>query len=404
MDILFLTMAQMLDINDNGIYTDLMRKFAKEGHNIYIATPLQRRTKLNTHVRSNNNVHILGIKTLNVTKTNAIEQGIGQILLEFQFISAINKYWHSVHFDLILYSTPPITFSNVIKNLRKRNPSAITYLLLKDIFPQNAVDIGMLSKTGIKGILYSFFRKKEKELYHISDFIGCMSPANVQYVLKCNPEINPQRVEIAPNSCDCIDTTIVEKNDIREKFNLPTNKIILIYGGNLGKPQGIPFLLECLKANANHKKCHFVVIGSGTEYNSIDAWMKSENPSSVSLFQSLPKKEYNELANACDVGLIFLDYRFTIPNYPSRLLSYLTNYKPIIAVTDVNCDLGYIAEKNGYGYWAPSNSVAKFNKALDQIIKSDLDVMGKQGYQFYLDNYTIQHTYDAIIKHFNKHV
>ena len=93
MDILFLTMAQMLDINDNGIYTDLMRKFAKEGHNIYIATPLQLRTKLNTHVRSNNNVHILGIKTLNVTKTNAIEQGIGQILLEFQFISAIFCYF-----------------------------------------------------------------------------------------------------------------------------------------------------------------------------------------------------------------------------------------------------------------------------------------------------------------------
>mgnify|MGYP003301257036 FL=1 len=115
MNILFLTMVQMLDINNNGIYTDLMRKFAKEGHNVYIATPVQRRTKLSTHLRNENNVHILGIKTLNVTKTNAIEQGIGQILLESQFKSAISKHWGGISFDLILYSTPPITFTNVIK-------------------------------------------------------------------------------------------------------------------------------------------------------------------------------------------------------------------------------------------------------------------------------------------------
>ena len=400
MNILFLTMAQMLDINNYGIYTDLMRKFANEGHNVHIATSLQRRTRLNTHIINTNNVHILGIKTLNVTKTNTIEQGVGQILLEYQFINAIKKYWVNTHFDLILYSTPPITFTNVIKYLKQKNPTAVTYLLLKDIFPQNAIDLGMLTESGIKGILYSFFRRKEKELYRISNHIGCMSPANVQYVLKHNPEVNPQQVEIAPNSCDCITTTIVNKDDIRNKFKLPTNKTILIYGGNLGKPQSIPILLDCLKANANHEKCHFVVIGNGTEYNRIDTWVNAEKPSSVSLFQSLSKQEYNELAIACDVGLIFLDYRFNIPNYPSRLLSYLTNNKPILAATDVNCDLGYIAEKNGYGYWVPSNSVSEFNKALEQIINSDLDAMGKKGYQFYLDNYTIQHTYNAIMKHF----
>lgn len=401
MNILFLTMAQMLDINSNGIYTDLMRKFSEEGHEIYIASPLQRRVKLNTHIRNNANVHILGIKTLNVTKTNVIEQGIGQILLEHQFKYAINKYWNTVHFDLILYSTPPITFTNVIKHLKKQNHGVTTYLLLKDIFPQNAIDIGLLTKKGVKGLLYQYFRNKEKELYRISDFIGCMSPANVEYLLKHNPSISTQRVEIAPNSCDCIvNTDKTDKKSIRKKFNLPLNKIILIYGGNLGKPQGIPFLLECLKANSNHDKCHLVVIGSGTEYDKLETWIKSSNSSSVSLFNSLPKKEYDELANACDVGLIFLDYRFTIPNYPSRLLSYLTNKKPIIAATDVNCDLGYIAEQNKYGYWCPSNSVAEFNQCLEKIIASDLDIMGENGYQFYSNNYTIQHTYDAIIKHF----
>ncbi|MBR5444186.1 MAG: glycosyltransferase family 4 protein [Paludibacteraceae bacterium] len=399
MNVLFLTMAQMLDINNYGIYTDLMRKFTNQGHNVHIATPLQRRTKLDTHIIDNDNVHILGIKTLNVTKTNAIEQGVGQILLEYQFINAIKKYWNNTHFDLILYSTPPITFTNVIKHLKQKYPTAVTYLLLKDIFPQNALDLGMLTKKGIKGLLYSFFRKKEKELYRISDHIGCMSPANTKYVLEHNPQIPHNKVEIAPNSCDLIPLCEYNRNDILQQYGLPTDKIILIYGGNLGKPQGIPFLIECLKANANHPKCHFVIIGNGTEYNKIKTWTQQANPSSVSLFASLPKEEYNQLASACDVGLIFLDYRFTIPNYPSRLLSYLTQRKPIIAATDKNCDLGYIAEANGFGFWCPSNSVAELNKALEKIINNDLDAMGKQGYQFYLNNYTIQHTYDAIIRH-----
>jgi hypothetical protein len=407
MNVLFLTMAQMLDINNFGIYTDLMRKFAKEGHNVYIATPLQRRTKLNTRIIDNDNVHILGIKTLNVTKTNAIEQGIGQILLEYQFIKNIKKYWSSINIDLILYSTPPITFTNVIQFLKHTNPNAITYLLLKDIFPQNAIDLGMLKKSGFKGILYRFFLRKEKELYHISDHIGCMSPANIKYILDHNPQISAERVEIAPNSCDVISNQNYNKIEVRKKFGLPCNKTIMIYGGNLGKPQGIPFLIECLKSNANHPNCHFVIIGNGTEYNKLDTWITQAKPTSVSLFESLPKEEYNQLASACDIGLIFLDYRFTIPNFPSRLLSYITQSKPIIAVTDNNCDMGHIAEKNQFGLWCPSNSVETFDNVINKIIKCDIQEMGQKAFEFYQNNYTIQHTYDAILNHFksySKHV
>jgi glycosyltransferase involved in cell wall biosynthesis len=100
-----------------------------------------------------------------------------------------------------------------------------------------------------------------------------------------------------------------------------------------------------------------------------------------------------------DVGLIFLDYRFTIPNYPSRLLSYLTEQKPIIAVTDPVCDTGMLAEENGYGYWCPSNSVEKFVETIDRMLQSDMNQMGENGYKFYLNNYTTKHTYNTIVKH-----
>ena len=141
-----------------------MRKFRDEGHEVYIIYPNESRTGRPTSIEVRNGVHCLGVRTLNVTKTSIIEKGIGQLLLEDLFMKAMNRYFSDVRFDLILYSTPPITFNNVIKEAKKRNPQAMTYLMLKDIFPQNAVDLGMMTKTGIKGMLYRMFRRKEKEL------------------------------------------------------------------------------------------------------------------------------------------------------------------------------------------------------------------------------------------------
>ena len=404
MHIIFLTMSNLAEVDSHGIYSDLMRKFRDEGHQVYVVSPRERRTGEKTRLYESSGVHILGVRTLNLQKTNVLEKGIGQVLVEMQFKKAIKKHLGNIKTDLILYSTPPITFPKVIEYLKSANPSAKTYLLLKDIFPQNAVDLGMMSTTGLKGMLYEFFRKKEKRLYALSNHIGCMSPANVKYLLAHNPEITPDRVEVAPNSLELIVESLESKDpkeEIMHKYGLPLDKPVFIYGGNLGKPQGIPFLIQCLDANANREDCHFVVVGDGTEYAKLESWHKTKQPKSVSVFRRLPKEDYDQLVRGCDVGLIFLDYRFTIPNYPSRLLSYLVEKKPIIAATDPNCDTGSIAEANGYGYWCPSNDVNAFTKCVDRMLASDIKQMGEAGYQFLLNNYTVEHTYNAIMKHFN---
>jgi len=394
----------MHGVENRGIYADLMRKFRNEGHRLYIVAPRERRTGEQTSLQEVDGVQVLGVRTLNLQKTNVIEKGAGQVLVESQFKSAIKKYLAGVKIDLILYSTPPITLMGAVKYLKKLNPQARTYLLLKDIFPQNAVDIGMMSKTGVKGLLYKHFRKQEKQLYKVSDFIGCMSPANVEYILKHNPEVQRDRIEVAPNSYEQQDPVVLtqkERETIRQKYNLPTDRPVLVYGGNLGKPQGIPFLIKCLDANSNREDCHFLVVGNGTEFGRMESWYNETKPKNVSLYARLPKEDYDQLVRACDVGLIFLDYRFTIPNYPSRLLPYLMEKKPIIAATDPNCDTGSIAEQNGYGYWCPSNDVTAFTEAVDKMLQSDLKQMGENGNQFFLNNYTVEHTYNKIIKHFN---
>lgn len=407
MNILFLTMSSGLkNIETSGIYTDLIRKFRDEGHEVYVVYPRERRLRLPTEVKHEGRVHLLGVKTLNVTKTNLIEKGIGQVILERQFKLGLEKYFGNVKFDIILYSTPPITFTKVIRYVKKRNPKTMSYLLLKDIFPQNAVDLGILTKDGLKGFLYRSFRKKEKELYRISDYIGCMSPANVKYVIEHNPEIDPAVVEIAPNSYDIPSLVPSDYNEaadnIRQRYGLPTDKPIFIYGGNMGKPQGISFLIRCLETVKDRIDSYFVIVGDGTEYSKLETFMREWKPSAVSLFRYLPKEDYDRLAKACDVGLIFLDYRFTIPNYPSRLLPYLMERKPIIAVTDPHCDMGELAEENGYGFYCSSNSVEAFVKVIDKMLASDIRQMGENGYRFFLNNYTTEHTYKAIMKHIVK--
>lgn len=403
MNIIFLTMSRVWNLNTHSIYADLLRRFRDEGHRLYIVYPRERFQGLPTKLDECDGLGALGVRTLNLQKTSIIEKGLGQVLVESQYKKAIKEHLGDVKFDLILYSTPPITFPNVIAYLKKENPQAKSYLLLKDIFPQNAVDIGMMSKSGLKGLLYKFFRNKEKDLYAVSDYIGCMSPANMEFVLKHNPEVSADRVEVAPNSVELSDNLNPNDNQkvetIREKYDLPVDKPIFIYGGNLGKPQGIPFLIECLNANANREDCFFLIIGTGTEMPRLMSWYNVKKPKSVKVMNGLPKAEYDELVSTCDVGLIFLDHRFTIPNYPSRLLSYLENKMPVLCATDPNTDMGKIAEENGYGMWCESNSVDAFTAILDQMLKSDRKTMGEKGYRFLKENYLVEHTYNAIVSH-----
>lgn len=426
MDVLFLTMSCITNVEQRDIYPDLMKYFRDKGHNVYIMTPRERRLGVKTNIVYENGVHIIGVRTLNIQKCSIIEKGLGQILIESQFKRAIKRLIPEKEFNLILYSTPPITFPNVIKYIKRKSPSAKSYLLLKDIFPQNAVDIGMLNSDGLKingprfiidwakYLMYRYFRKKEKVLYKISDFIGCMSPANVEYLLAHNSEIEASCVEVAPNSLELRDDSLESsesfetqrKNErvyIRKKFELPTNRPIFIYGGNLGKPQGIDYLIRCLDAVKQRLDCFFVVVGSGTEKNKLDDWYEqqdNDNNLAVKVMSFLPKEDYDMLVKYCDVGLIFLDYRFTIPNYPSRLLSYLEAKMPVICATDVNTDIGRIAEENGYGYWCESVKPSDFTALVDKMLASDRKAMGEKGYQFLKDNYLVEHTYNTIMKHF----
>ncbi len=396
--IIFLSLIRIDNLNDRGIYQDLLREFVNYGYDVTIICPVERRTKLRTRLIRSSNLTILQVKTLNIQKCNIFEKGLSTISLNFLLKNAINNYLHNVNFDLILYTTPPITIVNLITWLKRKN-DAKTYLLLKDIFPQNAVDLGYFKKGGI---LNKYFSKIERKLYEISDKIGCMSPANVEYVNEHFPVFS-HKLEVNPNCVDLKRIPIIKKSkdQIRSKWKIPQEAIVFLYGANLGKPQGAEILLQLINHSfLNDKDAYFLIVGDGTDFDKLNNWFNVNKPKNAQLISKLPKSDFDVLTSSSDVGLILLKNEFTIPNFPSRLLSYLENKLPVFAITDSVSDIGKIAENNSFGKWVQYGDISGIINGIDFFIQNPTirTKFGKNGFDYLKKNYNSEICFDMINK------
>lgn len=225
----------------------------------------------------------------------------------------------------------------------------------------------------------------------------------MDYILRHNSYIERDKVEIFPNAIKPIDRIEKREKDIAvlNKYNIPEDATLFVYGGNLGKPQGIDFLLKVIDNFHKVKRAHLLIVGSGTEYDRIKNHIQTKRPEQVSIFSRLPKDEYDKLIGSADVGLIFLDKRFTIPNFPSRLTSYMENSLPVLAATDKNTDLKDVLKESESGFWCESTDVDIFISYAQKLSEnSELrEKMGLNGRQYLEENYDITKTIDILLKH-----
>lgn len=397
MKILFLSLTAMEDMESQSIYLDLLKTFRNHGDEVYAVSPREKRTGLPTEYIEADGMHFLRVKIGNIQKTGLIEKGIATLTVNRKFLSAISFYLSNVDFDLIIYTTPPTTIYKTVEKV-KRKTGAKAYLLLKDIFPQNAVDLGLLSNTGAKGILTRYFKHTEKRTYNVSDWIGCMSEANKNYLLKHEPQIDPDTVEVNPNSLTPRTIDISDSATLREKYGIDPQTKLFVYGGNLGRPQCIDFLIELLRLNETDPAGYFIIAGQGTDRPKLESFFEIARPQRSLLLPNLPRSDFDRLLKCCDAGLILLDPRFTIPNFPSRMLSYMQADLPIIAVTDLACDMGDIAEINNFGIKLRSDAPDATLAACQALQIEELRRMGQKAKQFFLENYTTETTYNLIKK------
>lgn len=399
MNILYMTLDDFDTLNQQGINTDLIREFVKHGHHMYVISPTERRNGIRTRLIRTDGAVILKLRTGNIQKTNLVEKGLSTAAAGAVFQYAVRRYFYGIRFDLVIYLTPPVTFLKAAAYVKKRD-GARTYLLLKDIFPQNALDIGILQKHGIRGLIYRYFRSKEQKLYAVSDTIGCMSRANVRYVLRHNPGIPEDKPEVCPNAIAPLKIllTDTERKALRAEYGIAPHSTVFVYGGNLGRPQNIPFVIRCLHACRHLENVFFLIVGNGTEYPLLERYVTCRRPANVKLLQWIPGKEYHRLLGACDVGLLFLDERFTIPNVPSRLLGYMQAAIPVLACTDTCTDVGKIITEGGFGWWCPGNHVERFREAVKEAAAcgEGMKAMGEAGLRYLEKNYNVSKAYQII--------
>ena len=281
-------------------------------------------------------------------------------------------------YDLILYETPPLAVYKTVQYAKKKF-GASSFLMLKDIFPQNGADLGLYKKNSL---IFQYFRRQEQALYRVSDKIGCMSEANMEYIQKHNPEISG-KVVFFPNTKAVSKVPAIPKASVREKFHLPADKTIFVFGGNIGLPQSPDDLVACAKIICGMENAFFLAVGRGTHTEYVRRALK--NADNFMVLNELKRCEYEELLSACDVGLIFLDRRFTVPNFPSRILSYMNFSLAVFACTDKVSDINKFIAAAGCGFWCEAGRPAQFEQLARELCKNSKmrEEMGRKGYLYF---------------------
>ena len=377
-----------------NLYTDLIHEFHQNGHDVLVLAPAE--NSKDTGLRLEGGVSVLRVATLPLFNVGTLKKGLANLLLSWQYKKALKKNKITLDFDLILMPTPPITLTPTAKWVKNKSGAKL-YLILRDIFPQNAVDLKMMDGNGA---IHTFFRKKEKELYNVADYMGCMSPANINYIKKHNTDVAPSKLHLLPNWENLPNYKEGKSSEaLLNKYKLK-DKFIVIFGGNIGKPQKMENIILLAKECQDFSEIVFFIIGTGTEKQKLTNLVQEEKLANVILEDKIPKTDYNDLLRLSDVGLISLSEDFTIPNFPSKVLSYFGNKKPVLASVDLNTDFGTILEEVKAGYWAAAGDTKDLKKKL-LLIYHDASLraqMGENGYAYMKENLLPDKAYKTIIE------
>ena len=395
MKIIFLAIAYQDTAISYSLYNDLMIELNKT-HEVLVVAPVYTKGKVGIQIESG--VKVIRVQTLPLFNVNKFYKGIANLLLPYQYRKALSQNNILMDFDLVIMPTPPISLINLAIDLKKKSRAQL-YLILRDIFPQNAIDLDIMSK---KSFVYRQFRKQEKKCYRFSDQIGCMSPANISYILKHNPEVDAEKLHLLPNWSSLPDSyqEEIDEKEIREKYNLG-NKKVLLYGGNLGKPQKVENIIELARICTDITSAIFFIVGDGTERKKVEDLIAAYQLDNVKLIKKLPKYEYVKIVKMAYLGLISLNEKFTIPNFPSKVLAYMAAKKPVLASLDENTDFGDILEASGVGFWGKAGNPEGLKKLLLQMISNPerCKEMGEKGYQYMAANLLPEHAAHTIISH-----
>jgi glycosyltransferase involved in cell wall biosynthesis len=375
-----------------NMYTAMVDMFYKNNHSITVVAPRSNLKK--SAITTEKGIEILRVKTYPIKNVSNIRKGIANLLLPYQYQKEINKFYKDRKFDLIIIPTPPITLGSLAVKLKKKH-NAQVYLILRDIFPQNAVDLGFMKKDSF---IHKLFKSKETELYETADRIGCMSQANINFIKK-NHSVPLQKLHVLKNWQYLNADEHIDTDTIRKKYDL-INKFVVVFGGNMGKPQQLENVIELANRCKENTEITFILLGEGVMMEKIKTEVKTKDLKNIRIHGSIPKLEYQSLISASDVGLISLHSDFTIPNIPSKALDYWNIGMPILASLDRATDFGKVLDETQTGLWSFSGEHTKFYENFKKLHENKQlrSTMSENGRLYFKEQLTPETAYATIIE------
>lgn len=369
---------------------ELALELYKKGHEVLVLTPNS------AQERSLKFQNIDGITVLyfrsGVTKNcSKFKRTINETLLPYNAYKCTKKFFKKNRCDGIIYYSPTIFFGYLVKLLSKLW-NCRSYLILRDIFPQWAVDNHLIKKNSF---IEKYFRFFEKINYRSADTIGVMSPSSLEYFKSQNTNIN--NFEVLYNWTKI--TELPEKKYIfRKKLNLD-EKIVFFYGGNIGYAQQITNLIELSKMFLNNNKVHFLFVGEGDEVDLLLREVSNQNLNNITYLKSVDQRTYFEMLNEFDIGLFSLNSSHKTHNFPGKLLGYMSYSKPILGCVNPGNDLADVINSAKAGFVVNSGDLNSLFDVACVLIESKniRHEMGSNGRELLSRNFSVNTATEQIL-------
>jgi len=301
-------------------------------------------------------INVLRLKTPEHKRVGKIRRTIAEFLMNFKKSNLAQMNW-----DAIIWYSPTIFLGPFIWYL-KRKSDCPSYLILRDIFPAWALDLGLIKK----GVAYYFFKFFEMFQYHIADCIGVQSYGNLKYFEPFS--FKTKKIEVLNN---WLTPKPITDCSISVSNTAIAGRKIFVYAGNMGIAQGMGDLLLLAEALISRSDIGFLFVGRGSDLELLKSKARNRALHNVVFFDEINSEEIPGLYAQCHVGLIALDVRHKTHNIPGKFLSYLQSGLPVMAIVNDGNDIIPIIETFQVGRVTTERSNKKFQLLAESILEEN---------------------------------
>ena len=342
---------------------ELALEFIKRGNQVYVVTP-GINLESSYYSFDLDGVTIYQFASGEIKNVSKFKRAINETLLSFRAWNSLKHILKQLNCELIVYYSPSIFWGLFIRKLRDIW-KARTYLILRDFFPQWAIDNGLLRSNSIITKFFQFF---EKINYSSADKIGLMSPGNLKWFGKKYKD--QSKLEVLYNWVS--DRPIkIESYPYRTRYNLH-NKLVFFYGGNIGHAQDMSQILRLAKNLRKNQDVYFVLVGTGDEVALVRETIQKDSLTNLLLLDPVPQNEFIHMLAEFDIGLFCLNRDHTTHNFPGKILSYLVQSKPILGSVNPGNDLKEVIGNSKAGIVVEAGDDSTFLEAATKLFDKNI--------------------------------